>query len=61
VTDLDPTTTDDRAATAQAWVVTLTILALLVATVVVFAFSQQNTPASIDGRTATTSQFFDAE
>lgn len=40
-----------------AWAVTLAILAGLVAIIVLAAFSQTNTPASIDGTTATSTQW----
>jgi hypothetical protein len=43
----------------MAWIVTLVIAAGLVIVVMTAAFSQNNTPASIDGTTATTSQFID--
>lgn len=39
--------------------VVLTIAAVAATIIVVFAFSTQRTPASIDGTTATTSQFID--
>ncbi len=53
------TTPSDRSANAMAWLVTLVIAAGLVAIVVIFAFSNNNTPASIDGTTATTSHYID--
>ena len=40
---------------ALAFIVVLAIAAGLLAFIVVAAFSQDNTPSSIDGRTATTS------
>ena len=43
--------------TPLAWVVSLTIAAGLALVVIVASFSQNNTPASIDGTTATTSQW----
>lgn len=61
VTSPDVPQTDDRSTAAAAWLVTLVITAGLIATVIIFAFSQHNTPASIDGRTATTSQFIEGE
>ena len=57
--DAVTTTPTDTAANAAAWLVSLVILAGLVGIVVIFAFSNNNTPASIDGTTATTSQFID--
>ena len=43
-----------------AWLVTLTIAAGLALIVIVASFSQNNTPASVDGSTATTSQWVDS-
>ena len=47
--------------TPLAWVVSLTIAAGLALVVIVAAFSQNNTPASVDGTTATTSQWVGGE
>ena len=48
-----------RPATAAAWIVVLVLAALVVTVLRGLAFSVSNTPASIDGTTATTSQFVD--
>ena len=45
-----------RPATASAWIVVLVLAALVVVILVGLAFSGRNTPASIDGTTATTTQ-----
>ena len=45
-----------RPATASAWIVVLVLLALAATIIVGLAFSTQNTPASIDGTTATSTQ-----
>lgn len=42
-----------------AWVVTVTLAVLGGLVVVALAFSQSNAPQTIDGRSATTSQFVD--
>lgn len=48
-----------RPATASAWIVVLVILALVVVIIVGLSFTTNNTPASIDGTTATTSHLVD--
>lgn len=45
-----------RPATASAWIVVLVLLALAATVIVGLSFSVQNTPASIDGTTATSSE-----
>ena len=60
----DAATTENRPAGSTAplaWVVTLTIAAGLALVVIVASFSQNNTPASIDGDTATTSHYVDGD
>jgi hypothetical protein len=59
---MTPATPDKRSTpgtTASAILVVAVIAAAAILIVVVLAFSTDNTPASIDGRTATTSQFQD--
>lgn len=54
------TTTSARPATGSAWLVVL-VLTVLAATVIIgLSFKTSNTPASIDGTTATTSHLVDA-
>lgn len=48
-----------RPATASAWLVVLVVTALAAIFIVTAAFSGGNTPASIDGTTATTSHRVD--
>lgn len=48
-----------RPATAAAWLVVLVVGGIAAVVVLTAAFSAHNTDASIDGRTATTSQFVD--
>ena len=48
-----------RPATASAWIVVLVISALLLTVLVGLSFTTSNTPASIDGTTATTSHLVD--
>lgn len=45
-----------RPATASAWLVVLVLVALSAVVIIGLAFSARNTPASIDGTTATTSE-----
>lgn len=51
------TTDRHRPATAAAWLVVLVVAALALIVLLGFAFSTENARGSIDGRTATTSQF----
>jgi hypothetical protein len=48
-----------RPATASAWIVVVVMTALVVVVLLGLSFSGRNTPASIDGTTATTSQSVD--
>ena len=45
-----------RPATASAWIVVLVLAALAATLIIGLAFSADNTPASIDGTTATSSE-----
>ena len=50
-----------RAATSSALLVVLVLLALLAVVIIGLSFSTNNTPSSIDGTTATTSQFVEGD
>jgi hypothetical protein len=52
-------TAHPRPATGSAWLVVLVIGIVAGLVLITFAFSTNNTPASVDGTTATTSQFVD--
>lgn len=50
-------TTPDHSTAPLAWTVTIALLAGLVLVVVLAAFSQSNTPTSVDGTTATSTHW----
>lgn len=52
-------TTAARPATASAWLVVLVLAAVAATWIIGLSFSTNNTPASIDGTTATTSHLVD--
>ena len=52
-------TATSRPATGSAWLVVGVLLALALVVLVGLAFTTRNTPASIDGTTATTSHLVD--
>jgi hypothetical protein len=57
-----PTRSDDTAGpgtTASAILVVLVIGLIAALSIIIFAFSTERTPHSVDGRSATTSQFID--
>lgn len=48
-----------RSATRQAWIVVVTLAVITILFIVQFAFSTANDVQTVDGRKATSSQYFD--